>query len=74
MYGLEHAGPLRVEVGSRSQAQAALDHGSKVGNDISEHVGGYDYIEPLRVLDKPHGDGVNEVEVVFDLWISFCHI
>jgi len=72
--GLEHARTLRIEVGARRQTEASLDHGSQVGDYVSEHIGSYHHIKPLRILDKPHGYGINEVEVMLYLGIAGSHI
>ncbi len=74
MNGLEHAGALRIQIRAGRKAQAPLNHGPQIGDNISEHVGSDYDIKPLRVLDKPHGNGIHEVEVVFDLRIAFGNI
>ena len=60
---LEHRCPLRVDVAARCQSHSPLDHRAEIGDDVAEHVGRDNDIEPLWVLHKPHGDGIDEVKL-----------
>ena len=42
------------------EPEPALDHRAEVGDDVAEHVRRDHDVEPLRVLDEPHGDRVHE--------------
>jgi hypothetical protein len=67
---LEHRGARRVDVAAGSEPKPALDHGAEVGDDVAEHVRGDDDVEPLGVLDEPHRDGVDEVELRRDVRVA----
>ena len=66
---LEHRGLARMEVRRGRYAQAALERGAQVGDDVAEHVVGDDHVEALRVLDHLHGQGVHEQVARLDLRI-----
>ncbi len=56
---LEHGDAVRVDIARGGDAHAALRHGAKVGDDVAEHVGGDNHVEPLRVFHHPHAAGIH---------------
>jgi len=48
--------------------------GSNMEDDIPEHIIGHDYIEPFRVLDHPHTDGINMGIVLLYVGILLAHL
>ncbi len=71
---LEHRHALGIDIGSGGRPHTALDHGAQVGDDISEHVRGHDDVEPLGILDHPHGDRIHVGVVGLDVRILFGHL
>ena len=66
---LEHAGerPFGVQVSGGCQPHSSLQNGPQVGDDIAEHVGCNDDIEPLGAGDHSHATGVHVLVVALDL-------
>src|SRR5579862_1848596 len=59
MDGLEHAGASRMNVAAGSHAEASLESGGKVGNDVAEHIVGDDDVELTRIADHLHAERVD---------------
>jgi len=72
--GLEQADAPGMEVARGGDTEAALDHGRQVGEDVAEHVAGDDRVEPLGVLDAPHGRGVDVGMLARDVRVLPPHL
>ncbi|MBA7541060.1 hypothetical protein ES705_33367 [subsurface metagenome] len=56
---------MGINIPARGNAHAALHHCPQVSNNIAEHICSYDDIKPFRVLDHPHGDGIDMGIITF---------
>ena len=56
-------------VGAGSQTQSSNQTRCLVRENVPEKVGGYDYVEDVRLKDKPHGCNVNKSLFHFNLRI-----
>ena len=63
-----------TDVCTSSHTHATLQHTSKIGDDITEHVGCDHDIEPLRVADHPHGEGVDVSLFTADFRVGLPHL
>src|ERR1019366_2834788 len=70
-HGLEHRDAFGIDVAAGGDAEAALNDGGKVGDDVAEEILGDDHVVVLGLLDEPHGAGVDVVIVLLDLGIEF---
>ena len=59
MLGLRHRVPVAVVERGR-QPQPARQFGRKVRQDVAEHVGGEDHVEPGRVAHQQGGGGIDQ--------------
>ena len=68
---LEHArvAATRVDVAARSEADAAADGRTDVGEDVAEEVVGDNDVEPLRLRQEEHRCRVNVAVVGLDLGV-----
>ena len=62
VHRLEQAQPAGMDVARGGHAQAALQAGGEVGDDVAEHVRGDDHLELPRVAHELQGQVV-DVEV-----------
>ncbi len=74
MYRLEHRRLPWVDVSAGGHAQPALQAGGKVGNDVTEHVVGHDYVEGPRVADHLGTKRVHVEVLGGDLRILFTYL
>src|SRR5580704_5231521 len=51
MYRLEHRRLPGMNIPAGRHAEAALQSGGEVGDDVAEHIIGHDHIEPARIAD-----------------------
>src|SRR5580693_8409083 len=51
MYRLEHRRLPGMNIPAGRHAEAALQSGGEVGDDVAEHIVGHDHIEPARIAD-----------------------
>jgi len=68
-HGLEHGHALGIDVAAGCDAQAALNDGGQVGDDVAEQILRDDHVVVLGLLDEPHGAGVDVVVVLLDFRI-----
>jgi hypothetical protein len=61
--------PGGIDVPAGGDAEAALDHCRKVGDDVAEKIFGDDHVIIFRLLDKPHCGGVDMVVVLLDVFV-----
>ena len=65
---------LAAEAGRREHANRTRQHRRLIAQNIPEHVGGNDNIEPFRVLDHPHTRRVDMVVLAPDIFVvSLAH-
>src|ERR1700680_4935492 len=74
VYRLEHRRLPRMDVSAGGHTQSALQAGGEVGNDVAEHVVGYDYVERPRIPDHLGAEGVHVEVLSGDLWILFAYL
>ena len=55
-------------------AEAALQRGAEIGDDVAEHVVGDDHVEALGLADQLHRQGVDEEVAGLDLRILGGHL
>ena len=48
-----------MNISAGGHAQAALQSGGEVGDDVAEHIIGHDYIERARVAHHLHAESVH---------------
>ena len=74
VHGFEDGG-VGADVGTRCEAQPADQAGDKVGEDVTEQVGGHDDVELPRVEHELHGAGVHDAVVHHHAALVFgCHL
>ena len=58
---------MRINIPAGRNPHPALNHGSKIGDDVPEHIVRNDHIEPFGVLDEPHRGGIHVGIVALDI-------
>ena len=63
-----------IKIGSGGKTHAALKHGTQIGNNITEQVRGHDDIKRFRIFYHPHGQGIHQRHIGFDVRVILCHL
>ena len=70
---LKHGNTRRINIATSCNTHTALNHCTKVSDDVAKHIIGHDHIEPFGIFYKPHSRRVYVSVICLNTRVLFFH-